>query len=187
MKGKNLRGSVRRTVVLLFLALVAALALALSSVGFGGGAVARAQAGGTPVEVGVFGCIAGFGGGHRTVPAGSMIVIRNGWISTVFGSQRSFLEAQTSILSVNDGPMVDVSDAYTEPERAPDGQWTTWLRYPTGVTLVNPGDSMRFTFALVFDRSVTDTSDLDGDGSIDPVVPGHPGLAFGGTCTVTAT
>ena len=116
-----------------------------------------------------------------------MIVIRNGWISTVFGSQRSFLEAQTSILSVNDGPMVDVSDAYTEPEQAPDARWTTWLRYPTGVTLVNPGDSMRFTFALVFDRSVTDTSDLDGDGSIDPVVPGHPGLAFGGTCTVTAT
>jgi hypothetical protein len=105
----------------------------------------------------------------------------------VFGSQRSFLEAQTSIVSVNDGLMVDVSDDYTEPEQGPNGRWTTWLRYSTGVTLVNPGDSMRFTFALVFDRPLTDTSDLDGDGSIDPAVPGHPGLAFGGTCTVTAT
>jgi hypothetical protein len=177
--------SVRRTVVLAFIALIAVVALLLGSVGFPGGAVARAEAGGTPVEVGAFGCLAVFGG-HRTVPAGSTIVIRNGWASTVFGSQRSFLNAQTSILSVNDGPMVDVSDAYTEPEQAPDGHWTTWLRHPTGVTLTNPGDSMRFTFALVFDRPLTDTSDLDGDGSIDPVT-GHAGLQFGGTCIVTAT
>lgn len=176
-------GSVRRTVVLAFLALVAASALALGSVGFRGGGVARAEAGGTPVEVGAFGCIAS--GGHRSVPAGSMIVIRNGWLSTVVAGVRSFLGAQTSILSVNDGPMVDVSDDYTEPEQAPD-LWASWLRHPTGVTLANPGDSMRFTFALLFDRRVTDTADLDGDGSIDPVGYG-PGLAFGGTCTVTAT
>jgi hypothetical protein len=180
------RGSGRRTAVLALVAVSAASAVALGSIGFGGGAVARADIGGTPVEVGALGCLTGLGG-HRTVPAGSTIVIRNGWISTVFGSQRSFLDAQTSILSVNDGPMVDVSDAYTEPERAPDGRWVTWLRHPTGVTLASPGDSMRFTFALVSDRQVTDTSDLDGDGSIDPVVPGQAGLAFGGTCTVTAT
>jgi hypothetical protein len=179
------RGSVRRTAVLGLVAISAASALALGVVGFGGSTDARADIGGTPFEVGAFGCLAGFGG-HRTVPAGSTIVIRNGWTSTVFGSQRSFLDAQTSILSVNDGPMVDVSDAYTEPEQSPVEGWVTWLRYPTGVTLANPGDSMRFTFALVFDRPVTDTSDLDGDGSIDPVVPGHPGLAFGGTCSVTA-
>jgi hypothetical protein len=36
--------------------------------------------------------------------------------------------------------MVDVSDGYTEPEHEPD-RWATWLRYPTGVTLANPGDS----------------------------------------------
>jgi hypothetical protein len=179
------RGHVRRSAVLALVSVTAASALALGSLAFGGGAVARADTGGTPFEVGAFGCLAAFGG-HRTVPAGSMIVIRNGWISTVFGSQRSFLDAQTSILSVNDGPMADVSDAYTEPERAPDGRWVTWLRHPTGVTLANAGDSMRFTFALVFDRPVTDTSDLDGDGSIDPVGQGQPGLAFGGTCTVTA-
>jgi hypothetical protein len=149
------------------------------------GTVAGAEAGGTPVEVGAFGCLAGLGG-HRTVPAGSTIVIRNGWSSTVFGSQRSFLDAQTSILSVNDGPMVDVSDAYAEPEQGPGQGWTTWLRYPSGVTLASPGDSMRFTFALVFDRPLTDNSDLDGDGSIDPTT-GHAGLQFGGTCIVTAT
>jgi hypothetical protein len=174
----------RRVVVSAVVALVCASALVLGSGGFGGG-VARADAGGTPFEVGAFGCLRAFGG-HRTVPAGSTIVIRNGWLSTVFGSQRSFLDAQTSIVSVNDGPMVDVSDGYTEPEHGPN-QWATWLRYPSGVTLASPGDSMRFTFTLVFDRPLTDTSDLDGDGSIDPVVPGHAGLSFGGTCTVTAT
>ena len=175
-------GSVRRTVVLALVASIAALALALGGVGLGGDAVARAETGGTPVEVGAFGCIAS--GGHRSVPAGSMIVIRNGWLSTVVGGVPSFLGAQTTILSVNDGPMVDASDAYTEREPEPDG-WATWLRYPTGVTVANPGDSMRFTFALLFDRRIADTSDLDGDGSIDPVGYG-PGLSFGGTCTVTA-
>jgi hypothetical protein len=177
-------GLVRRIVVIAVVALVAAFAMVLGSVGLGEGGVARADAGGTPFEVGAFGCLAAFGG-HRTVPAGSMIVIRNGWQSTVMGSQRSFLAAQTSILSVNDHPMVDVSDSYTEPEFA-NPWWSTWLRYPTGVTLASPGDSMRFTFTLVFDRPLTDTSDLDGDGSIDPLVPGHAGLAFGATCIVTA-
>jgi hypothetical protein len=104
-------------------------------------------------------------------------------LSTVFGSQRSFLDAQTSIVSVNDGPMVDVSDGYTEPEHEPD-RWATWLRYPTGVTLANPSDSMRFTFTPVLDRPLTDTSDLDGDRSIDPLVPGQAGLA---TATASAT
>jgi hypothetical protein len=164
--------------------LVAAAAMVLGSVGSRAG-VAQADAGGTPVEVGVFGCFNAFGG-HRTVPAGSTIVIRNGWVSTLLSSQRSFLSAQISILSVNDGPMVDVSDAYTEPKPEPSGGWGTWLRWPSGVTLAHAGDSMRFTFALVFKRPVTDTSDLDGDGTADPVA-GHEGLSFGGTCTVTAS
>jgi len=112
-------------------------------------------------------------------------VIRNGWLTSRIGSVYSFLDAQTSILSVNDGRMIDVSDQYTEP--APDSTfgWGTWLRYPTGVTLANPGDTMRFTFTLLFDRAVTDLSDLDGDGTPDPV-SGAAGLSFGGTCTVTA-
>jgi hypothetical protein len=177
--------SIKRRTGILALGLLAVLVVVGAGYAAITGAVARADAGGTPVEVGAFGCIAGLGG-HSTVPAGSTIVIRNGWSSTVFGSQRSFLDAQTSILSVNDGPMVDVSDTYAEPEQAAAGRgWTTWLRYPTGVTLASPGDSMRFTFALVFDRPLTDASDLDGDGSIDPTT-GHAGLAFGGTCIVTA-
>jgi hypothetical protein len=60
------------------------------------------------------------------------------------------------------------------------------LSHDTGVTLNNPGDSMRFTFALIFNRPFTDVSDLNGDGVPDPL-PGKAGLAFGGTCTVTAT
>jgi hypothetical protein len=145
---------------------------------------AQAQAGGTPFEVGSFGCLVNRG--QRTVPAGSMIVIRNGW--SVFGSRGSigsFLAAQVSVLSVNDGPMIDVSGEYGPAELSGTDTWTTWLRHSSGVTLDNPGDSMRFTFTLVFKRPVTDVSDLDGDGSADPV-NGSGGLAFGGTCTVTA-
>jgi hypothetical protein len=174
-----------RAIIIASSAFLVASVGGLATVGFRGSGVARAEEGATPVEVGVYGCIVGRGG-HRTVPAGSTIVIRNGWLSTKVGGVYSFLGAQTSILSVNDGPMIDVSDDYGAPEPESTFGWATWLRYPSGVTLVEPGDSMRFTFALLFDRPVADTSDLDGDGSVDPV-KGGPGLSFGGTCTVTAT
>ena len=160
-----------------------ALALAIAALGLRGG-VAHAQSAGTPTEVGVFGCIVGLDG-HRTVAAGSTIVIRNGWQTSKVGSAYAFLGAEQSILSVNDGQMVDVSGEYAPPEPDSVFGWSTWLRYPTGVTLAAPGDTMRFTFTLLFDRPLTDLSDLDGDGTPDPV-GARAGLAFGGTCTVTA-
>ena len=61
-----------------------------------------------------------------------------------------------------------------------------FLNHDTGVTLHNPGDSMRFTFALIFNRPFTDVSDYDGDGVPDPA-HGKAGLSFGGTCNVTAS
>jgi hypothetical protein len=180
MSGQRLRRIAGGAVTLAAFALLAGLAFQRT------GDVARAEypgGGGTPFEVGSYGCIVARNG-QRTVPAGSTIVIRNGWTSTKIGSVYAFLDAEQSILSVNDGHMVDVSGQYTAPQRDPI-VWATWLRYPTGVTLASAGDSMRFTFTLIFTRPVTDVSDLDGDGTPDPLT-GAAGLVFGGTCTVTA-
>ena len=149
----------------------------------GGGDVARAQyGGGTPVNVSPFGCLTVLGG-QRFVPAGSEILIRQGYASTAAGGVKAFLGAQTTAVSVNDGLMTDVSDGWAEvPVEAGSLARVT---HATGVTLRAPGDSMRFTFALVFNRPLLDPSDYDGDGKLDPNL-GGPGLSFGGTCTVTA-
>ena len=144
---------------------------------------ARAQAGGNPVNVNAYRCIV-LEGGHRTVPAGSTVVIRSGWTTTTSGGVRSFREAQTTLLSVNDGRTFDASGDYDAPMSDQAG-WTSLLHHSTNVTLGEPGDTMRFTFALVFDRNVTDVFDYDGDGVPDPTPTGR-GLSFGGTCTVTA-
>ena len=149
------------------------------------GGIARADTGGTPFNVNAFGCIE-FLGGQRSVPAGSTIVIRSGWLTGSSGAVQSFLNAQTTLLSVADGKMIDVSRDYDEPHPNGSGGWVSFIHHPTGVTLANPGDSMRFTFTLYLNRHVADVSDLDGDGTPDPL-KGGVGLAFGGTCTVTAS
>ena len=143
---------------------------------------AQAQSGGTPAIVNPFGCIVG-NDGHVTRPAGSEIVIRQGYASTAIGGVYAFVKAQTTILSVNDGRMVDVSDTWSNPEPLAGFAGVTRVTYPTGVTIA-AGESMRFTFAQVIDRPLTDPSDYDGDGTLDPPRP-FKGLAFGGTCTVT--
>jgi hypothetical protein len=169
-----------------FAATIAAALLAAASLGLvpQPGADALAQTGGTPAIVNAYACIVG-NGGAATVPAGSEVVIRQGYASTAVGGLYSFLKAQTTILSVNDRQMVDVSASWADPEPLAGFAGVTRVTYPTGTTLA-AGDSMRFTFAEVFDRPLTDPSDYDGDGRIDPAVPPADGLAFGGTCTVTA-
>jgi hypothetical protein len=76
--------------------------------------VARADAPGTPTTVNAFGCIVD-NAGHVTRPAGSTIVIRQGFSDQPRGVLVDFLGGQTTLLSVNDAQMVDVSDQWSEP------------------------------------------------------------------------
>ncbi len=152
----------------------------------GSGEIARAQYGSaTPINVSAFGCIVGRGG-YRTVPAESTIVIRSGYATTAPGAVQAFLKKQATMLSVNDAPMVDVSQMWGPIEANTGGGSVIFVSYDTKVTLWNAGDSMRFTFAQVAKTAITDPSDYDGDGTIDPL-RGTAGLLFGGTCTVTAS
>lgn len=152
----------------------------------GGGSPALAQYGGTPTRVNAFGCLAR-PTAHVTRPAGSTIVISQGFATTAPGAVRGFVTSQTTAVSVNDDAMIDVSDRWSAPESLVGGG-STRLLHDTTVTLEHPGDSMRFTFALILNRPFTDPSDYDDppDGKLDPArLP--KGLSFGGTCTVTAT
>jgi len=145
------------------------------------GHAARAKTAGTPTIVSAFGCIV-INGGHVNRPAGSTIVIRQGFGEFTRGILQDFLNAQFTIVSVNDAPMFDVSDQWSPPAQQPDGGWLSRVVVPTGVTLANPGDQMRFTFTLVIAGKVPEV--VPGEG---PVGFNGPGLSFGGTCTVTAT
>jgi hypothetical protein len=135
--------------------------------------------------VGVGNCILA-NGGQVTRPAGSTIVIRNGWTTKNYGIGVEFLGAQTTTLSVNGGPTVDVSNKYLPPTKQSDGHYTAYVFYPTGVMLANPGDTMTFAITVSASHLLADVT--NGFEGFDPGKPlfGGPGVVFGGTCTVTA-
>jgi hypothetical protein len=139
--------------------------------------VARADSTATPTTFSAFNCI-GVNGGHKTVPAGSTVVIKQAFVDTRPGALLAFIKAQTTLVSVNDAQMSDVSSQFPAPAAIPGGFGST-LEVPTGVTLANPGDQMRYTFSMTLS---TTTAPIPGD----PSTQGKPGLVFGGTCTVTA-
>jgi len=134
--------------------------------------------------VSAFHCLAGHGG-QVAVEAGSPIIIQQGWGTQVLGDQNNFLNVQTTIISVNDAPMLDVSDQWSAPVNT-GVTWASSIEFATGVTLAQAGDQMRFTFALVFSRQLTEQfNPAIGGGAGQPIVH-EAGLSFGGTCTVTA-
>jgi hypothetical protein len=146
--------------------------------------VALADSTGTPTSVNAFSCISNHQG-HATVPAGSSIVIRQRIGEQTLGIMQNFLGAETTITSVNDGPMSDVSNQWGAPFLL-GGIWFADIQVPTGVTLANPGDQMRYTFALLLSTKVPEIVHPESGEPGKPTFNG-PGLNFGGTCTVTAT
>jgi len=147
--------------------------------------VALAQyGGGTPVNVNAARCILR-NGGQATVPPGSLVVITGGWVSGTPGAVQSFLTAQTTIVSVDDGRMIDASADQGPIVPTTDGNYISRFSRSTNVVLGGPGSVMRYTYALHLSRRVTDVFDLDGNGTPNPS-NGDAGLSFGGTCTVRA-
>ena len=141
--------------------------------------VARAESSATPTTFTAFNCI-GINGGHKSVPAGSTVHIRQLIVDPRPGALNAFLKAQTTLVSVNDAQMSDASGQWPAPVLGSDGNFGSALDLPTGVTLTNPGDQMRFTFSITLSST---TAPIPGE----PSTQGKPGLVFGGTCTVTAT
>jgi hypothetical protein len=142
------------------------------------GRVARADSTATPTTFSAFNCI-GANGGHKTVPAGSTVVIRQSFVDPRPGVLTSLVGAQTTLISVNDAQMSDVSNQWPGPVPAPGNFFAITLAVPTGVTLANPGDQMRYTFSVTLAKTIAPNPG-------DPSTLGKPGLVFGGTCTVTA-
>ncbi len=170
-------------------ALVAAIAGLVCAAALGAASGAHADVG-TPVNVSTFGCIVTHGG-LITRPAGSRIVIHQDWAEQTLGIERDFLNNQTTTLSVNGGATVDVSGQWSAAAPfdldLPALVWASQLNYDTGVTLVNPGDQMQFSFALNLKSAVPEVfNPAIGGQSGHPFFNG-PGDLIAGTRTVTAT
>jgi hypothetical protein len=124
-----------------------------------------------------------FQAGHLTVPAGSTIVIRQGVSEQTLGILHSYLNAQTTTISVN-GTTVDVSDAWPIPARRPQGDWATFITYPTGITL-GAGESLTVVWVTTLAHVVPEVFNPAAGGE-----PGQPLFNAGSvtyTCTVTAS
>lgn len=147
--------------------------------------VARADSTGTPVSVSAASCILNHGG-HATVPAGSTVVIHQRIGEQTLGIMRNFLNAQTTITSVNDAPMSDVSNRWGAPFQLGGFSFAD-VDVPSGVTLAQPGDQMRFTFALLLSTKVPEILNPAVGGEPGQPTFNGPGLNFGGTCTVAAS
>ena len=146
---------------------------------------ARADTTVTPTCVSMFGCIV-VNGGHVTRPAGSTITIRQGTGEQTLGTLHNFLQAESTITSINDAQMVDVSNQWGAPFLS-GGVWFTFVEVPTGITLAQPGDQLRFTAAELLSTKVPEIFNPAAGGEPGQPLPNGPGLVFGGTCTVTAT
>jgi hypothetical protein len=79
--------------------------------------------------------------------------------------------------------MSDVNSHWGAPFQQ-DGLYLTDIDVPTGVTLAQPGDQMRFTFALLLSAKVPEIFNPAAGGQPGQPVFNGPGLNFG---IVTAT
>jgi hypothetical protein len=147
-----------------------------------------APASAADLTVGGFGCVTG--SHHRTVPAGSTIVVRFGFIDFNRGVLTNLIHDQTTTSSLNGGALIDVSGLYPTPTQNPDGTWETLPFFHTGVTLANPGDTLTFTLTVSFAHRFAE--ELNGPVAFDmgvtpgPPVFSGPGVVINGSCTVTA-
>jgi hypothetical protein len=121
-------------------------------------------------EVSAYGCYTN--GGEVNRPAGTEIVVRQGWATVTQGESVDFIRAQRTTVSVNSGPVVDLSRDWATPLVNGDF-WTTYVFYPTGIVL-GPGQSLTFHYVTTIKHRIYDGVSFT-----------EPGTVIDSTCTVT--
>jgi hypothetical protein len=150
---------------------------ALAAIVLGGTASTATAA---DVNVNPYSCATVFGG-QVTRPAGSTIVVRQGFSEQTLGILTAWLNAVTTTVSINGGPAVDVTSGWSSPAPAGDG-WISFVSYPTGITL-GAGETMTIAFTFAVSHVVPEVFNPAAGGPT-----GKPDLNAGSatyTCTVT--
>jgi hypothetical protein len=114
-------------------------------------------------EVSPSGCNAS--GGYVTRPAGTDIVIRQGWSTATKKEDQEFIRSQETTVSVNGGAPISLSDDWTTPRAYSPSSWITWVFYPTAIVL-GPGQTMSFHYVTSLKRTVFDGVNYAGPGTV---------------------
>jgi hypothetical protein len=161
-----------------------------SAIVFCAALVAAPRADAADAVVSPYSCIA-LHGGSVTRPAGSTIVVRQLFQEQTLGIERSFLTHQTTMYSLDDAPLADASDTWSDPVQLdiglPEPIWSAGFVRDTGVTLAAPADSMTFNFSLSLTSAVPEVFNPAIGGEPGQPAFNGPGVVVAGTCTVTAT
>lgn len=119
-------------------------------------------------------------GGETTVPAGSTIVLLFGWVAKNRGLVQSFVNAQTTTISLNGAAPIDVSDSYSDIKEVPGGFFATNVRHHTGVTL-SAGKSLQADGTIAISHPIPDFFD---DAHRPVLVQPDDPISF--SCRITA-
>ena len=132
--------------------------------------------------VGAYGCF--LNGGHVYRPAGTDIVVRQGWAAKNGGLVQDWLNAQTTTFAVNGGAPVDASDSHTSTQGYPPGGFVSYVFYDTGIVLV-PGESTTFHTVQSISRRLLDGIVFADGGDNGKPLFAEAGTQLDVTCTVT--
>ena len=132
--------------------------------------------------VGAYGCF--LNGGHVYRPAGTDIVVRQGWAAKNGGLVQDWLNAQTTTFAVNGGAPVDASDSHTSIQGYPPGGFVSYVFYDTGIVLA-PGESMTFHTVQSISRRLLDGIVFADGGDNGKPLFAEAGTQLDVTCTVT--
>jgi hypothetical protein len=135
----------------------------------------------TPVTVSLTVCYFAHGG-STTVPAGSDLTVRIGWLEQNRGRVQSFIGKQTTTATLNGSSVANASSLWGAPEAIGTGYVSFW-RLSAG-TLANPGDTAVVSLQISLSDVIPEGKDPDtgkqlfaGPGNVLPA-------DFG--CTITA-
>jgi hypothetical protein len=145
-----------------------------------GGAASTAHA--ADVTVNPFVCSAA--GGAATVPAGSTIVVRQGFAEQTLGILTAWLRAETTTLLLNGGAPIDLSAGWSDPVQVQGGGWVSFVSYPTGITL-GAGQSLTIALTLSASHVVPEVFNPAAGGPAGQ--PSNIGGSLSSTFTCTVT
>jgi hypothetical protein len=157
-----------------FLLLTAAAVAAAATLGL---TAARAAT----VEVSVVNCYFNQGG-NATVPAGSTVVFRVGWLDKTSGYVKRFLRSQTTTATLDSAAVADANSLWGPIQKFDNHTYVTFWRLSAG-TLANPGDSTTLEMQVTVNKAITGVDPDTGKPAKfgpGPIFPSD----FG--CTVTA-
>jgi hypothetical protein len=159
------------------------LALVLAA-GFAFAATAAPASAATKSRVNALFCAEA--GGQWTIPAGTEVQVRLGWLVRNRGLATDFIHAQRTSISVNGGSAVDISGLWSTPEPLnvdPYGTiWFTVVSYDTGIVL-EQGETMHFQFVLAEQHLLLDLLTFENGVAGQPVL--FQPAVYTYDCTVT--